>query len=140
MTVVLMLDESSAMAFHGQRQSSDRSITDYVVKNTSQRIVVSPYTANLIRRQCPALIASNRLLVDVNPFEKASGNDIVINEEFSMRLYAYKIDRLLIARWHETYPGDLHSDLDLSRFALTEKKEIKGESHERITLEFYIRK
>lgn len=140
MTVVLMLDSGNAMASHGQRQSSDRNITDYVVRNLTGRIVVSPYTANLIKRQCPALIASSRLVIDDKPFEKAAGSDIVINEEFQMRLYAYKIDRLMVARWNQSYPGDMYSDLDLSRFSLTEKKDIQGESHERITLEFYERR
>lgn len=140
MTVVLMLDSGNAMAFHGQRQSSDRNLTDYIVHSMNGRIVVSPYTANLIRRQCPALISSQRLVIEDKPFEKAAGSDIVINEEFQMRLYVYKIDHLVIARWNQSYPGDLYCDLDLSRFSFREKKDIQGESHERITLEFYDRK
>lgn len=137
MTVVVILDKNNGMSFHKQRQSSDRTIIEYIIRNIQGRILVSPYTADLIRRLVPSFASSPRLVTEQNPIEKAGPADIVINEEFLMRLNSYRIDRLLIARWAVTYPADMYLDLDLSRFQKESEIILTGTSHEKIAIESY---
>lgn len=51
------------------------------------------------------------------------------------------IEKIIIFRWHRTYPADQHFDIDLSggNWKICESVEFTGHSHERITIEVYLR-
>ena len=56
------------------------------------------------------------------------------------QLPAEKLEGLILYRWNRAYPSDVRWELDLSQFALTERAEFSGTSHETITRERYTRK
>lgn len=139
MIVVTILDKNNGMSFHKQRQSADKAIIEYIIRNMQGRILVSPYTADMIRRLTPAFASLPRLVTEQNPVEKAGPSGIVIDEEFPLRLNAYRIERLIICRWDTEYQADMFLDLDLSKFKKSDEIVISGSSHEKITIESYLK-
>ena len=53
--------------------------------------------------------------------------------------YEYRIEQIVIYLWNRVYPGDVFFDMDMENWILSEEKEWKGSSHDKITRRIYIR-
>ena len=47
--------------------------------------------------------------------------------------------KLIVFKWNRVYPKDFEFEIDLSKWKLEESSEFKGSSHDKITMEVYVR-
>lgn len=140
MTVIVTVSKNGGIAFNHRRQSSDRVLTEYILASLNGKLIVSPYTADLLKRQIPESALNARILVADDPMKEAGPDDVVFPECKSLRLDAYRINELVIANWNRDYPSDMKLDIDLGKFEKKASTDIKGNSHEKITITTYQKK
>ena len=81
------------------------------------------------------------LNVDDAFLQEAVDGDYCFVEDAALAPFERWIEKIIIFRWHRTYPADQHFDIDLSggNWKICESVEFTGHSHERITMEGYLR-
>ena len=81
------------------------------------------------------------LNVDDAFLQEAVDGDYCFVEDAALAPFERWIEKIIIFRWHRTYPADQHFDIDLSggNWKICESVEFTGHSHERITIEVYLR-
>lgn len=81
------------------------------------------------------------LNVDDAFLQEAVDGDYCFVEDAALTPFERWIEKIIIFRWHRTYPADQHFDIDLSggNWKICESVEFTGHSHERITIEVYLR-
>mgnify|MGYP004629091187 CR=1 FL=1 len=81
------------------------------------------------------------LNVDDAFLQEAVDGDYCFVEDAALAPFERWIEKIIIFRWHRTYPADQHFDIDLSggNWKICESVEFTGHSHERITMEVYLR-
>lgn len=81
------------------------------------------------------------LNVDDAFLQEAVDGDYCFVEDAALTPFERWIEKIIIFRWHRTYPADQHFDIDLSggNWKICESVEFTGHSHERITMEVYLR-
>ena len=67
--------------------------------------------------------------------------DYCFVEDTALKSYERWIEKIIVFRWNRAYPADQSFDLDLcgGNWKLSESDEFAGYSHERITMEVYLR-
>ncbi len=131
MTLVLCLDDKSGMLFFQKRQSKDRILRKEMIRMAgSSRLVVSPYTAAQFEEDFPLTVSST-------PEKEAKEGDFLFLENTPLPKEGVK--RVILYRWNRAYPADWHFPEKeyLSSFALTQTRDFKGSSHEKITEEIW---
>ena len=72
--------------------------------------------------------------------EIAGEDDFCFVENVPVTQYISKIGKVYLFKWNRNYPTDFTFDLDLnSNFILISVEEFKGNSHELITLEVWVK-
>ena len=81
------------------------------------------------------------LNVDDAFLQEAVQGDYCFVEDTALKSYERWIEKLIVFRWNRAYPADQSFDLDLcgGNWKLSESDEFAGYSHERITMEVYLR-
>lgn len=134
MKIIVCLDDKCGMAFGGRRQSRDRVLCERILEITGDaRVLMSPQSHKLFTDQ------DCRLIPDSNYLSLAQGDDYCFIETDSPAPFEQEIKEIIIFRWNRVYPSDLKFNISLDGFSLTESREFKGSSHEKITEEVYRR-
>ena len=81
------------------------------------------------------------LNVDDAFLQEAVEGDYCFVEGAALTPYERWIEKMILFRWNRTYPADQFFDIDLcgGNWKLSESIEFAGHSHERITMEVYLR-
>lgn len=135
MKVFAAIDDKGGTMFARRRQSQDVVLREHILALTSGgKLLLSAYTAKQFEKHG----ASNVAVCD-DLFAVAGADDFCFAEEQSLALHAGKIDVLYLCKWNRAYPSDKKFDLDLNGFVLKTTTDIKGKSHEKITIEEWIK-
>ena len=133
MRLIFCIDDKGGMMFFGKRQSQDKSLRDWIV-NYAQgaKLWMSPYSAKQFDE-------SLNISVDDGQMSKAEENDVCFIEDGDYS--ADKAGEIVLCKWNRHYPSDKVFDIDLKSlgFKKVGSEEIKGSSHDKITIERYRR-
>ncbi len=133
MLAALCLDDRDGLSFNRRRLSRDRAQQeDLLTLCRGGTLWLAPCSAPLFDW------AADRVTVDEALLDRAGPGELCFLED---RLPPMEtVEGLILYRWNRTYPADVHFRPDLSAFALTERTEFPGTSHEVMTREIYRRK
>lgn len=129
MKVIVCVDDRMGMTFNQRRLSQDHLLIKDVLTLTNGQVWMNEYSSSLFQKKG---------IVD-NDFLKKS-DDYCFVENVSIKPYLYKIDELIIYYWNRKYPADMYFDIDLSEWKILDHIEFKGNSHEKILRERYVKK
>ena len=133
MLIAVCVDDRNGMAFNGRRLSRDRAqLADLLAFCAGRHLWAGPVSASLLEGS-GAEVAADFL-------DRAGVGDACFVQDRALTSYLDRIEGLLLYRWNRAYPADTWLDLDLAAFELTDRRELAGTSHERITRECYLRK
>lgn len=133
MKLVLCVDDRLGMMFNGRRQTQDSILRDYLVKMALPAgLWMSPYTEKQFKNSKYPITVSNDLTATPD------GCYCLIEDG---EIPTNNIEEVLLVKWNRTYPADKYFNSEmLGELELCHNEEIKGSSHDKITLEFYRRK
>ena len=129
MKVIVCVDDRMGMFFNKRRLSQDYLFIKDVLTLTNGHVWMNEYSSSLFQKEG---------IVD-NDFLKKS-DDYCFVENVDIKPYLYKIDELIIYYWNRKYPADMYFDVDLSEWKMLDHIEFKGNSHEKILRERYVKK
>ena len=133
MRLIFCIDDKGGMMFFGKRQSQDKSLRDWIV-NYAQgaKLWMSPYSAKQFD-------ANPDISVDDGYMSKAEENDVCFIEDGDYS--ADRANEIVLCKWNRHYPSDKVFDIDLKSlgFKKVGSEDIKGSSHDKITIERYRR-
>lgn len=133
MKVIVCVDEYGGMLFGGKRQSRDPAVSEDILNDIADRsLFISPFSKKIF-------CAAKNIKIRKNPLLRAKDNDFCFIEDIALLPYVKKIDTIIIYNWNRHYPSDKFFDIPLSEngFNLSERSELIGVSHEKITKEIY---
>lgn len=160
MIVIVCVDDEFGMLFNQRRQSRDCVLTEDILKTVGdKRLLIDEFSKTLFLRDlahgngtaqtdssfsgdsmpldgsaCKNLVVSKNLLSD------AADGDFCFVEDKEIKPYMKKIEQLIIYKWNRSYPSDFKLDVSLLEgFHLKSITDFKGNSHEKITKEVYVR-
>ena len=132
MIVFVCVDDENGMLFNRRRQSRDRAVVRDILQTCQEaQLWMDFYSAKLFAGEEGNFQATEDFL------GLAGAGEYCFVENRELAPFAEKIERLIVYRWNRKYPGDFFLDLELSNWALLEKTEFPGNSHEKITKEIY---
>ena len=134
MKLMVCLDERGGMMFHHRRQSRDRTVIgDMLQLCGTKPLWMDAYSAGMFSHD-PA-----RVVTDENFLLRTPWGSYGFAEKGPLMPYEYRIEQIVIYLWNRVYPGDVFFDMDMENWILTEEKEWKGSSHDKITRRIYSR-
>ena len=77
--------------------------------------------------------------VDESFVLEAANGEYCFVENVSLKDYEKWIEKMIVFKWNRVYPKDFEFELDLSKWKLAESSEFKVSSHDKITMEVYVR-
>ncbi len=135
MTGILCIEDEGGILFHQRRVSRDRLLVDWIMEKIGKRkLWMRPYS---------------KLLFDAYPVEtaedylaQAGDGDFCFIEDGTYTEYVDKLAGLLLCKWNRHYPSDLkfQGSILAEGWQLEAVYEVKGSSHERITVEEWKKK
>ncbi len=134
MIVIACIDDNCGMMFNNRRQSRDRVIIEKIIDIADGQIWMNHYSYSLFEKG-----ESHRINIDDAFLSEATEGDYCFVENCSLKQYEKYIEKIILFKWNRVYPADLHFDIDLSGWMLSQSKEFVGNSHELITMEVYER-
>lgn len=137
MIAVVCLDDKNGMSFNHRRQSQDACLRACVIDMAKgSRLWMAPYSAEQFGAE-----GAGQIRVSGSFLEEAGKGDYAFVEDRELAPFVDKLEKLVVFRWNRVYPGDRYLDLDLTGGAWHKKetRDFSGKSHERITMEVYVR-
>ena len=132
MTVIVCLDDKNGMLFGGKRQSRDIEVVKKVQElSVGKRLWMNEYSKGLFN--------IDAIFVDEDFLEKAEAGDVCFVENKSLSDFRDKIKQLVVFKWNRVYPSNFKFDILLSDYKLESSIDFKGNSHEKITQEVYMK-
>lgn len=126
MKLIAVIEDRGGMMFNHRRVSKDRELVlrvEELIKG--HRLWIHPCSADLF----PDAI------VDGNFLGNAGEEDFCFVEDCSVKGFENRVQEVFLFHWNRRYPADIFFDLPMDQFSLVHTEEIKGYSHEKITLE-----
>ncbi len=135
MTVCVCIDDGMGISFNSRRQSKDMALISKLCSRAQgKRILIKEYSAKLFSE-------SDATIQVTNSFSEASADDFFFVECEDAAKYIKDAECVIIYRWNRRYPSDvkLSAHPDSLGFKISEQCEFKGNSHEKITEEIWIK-
>ena len=137
MIVIACLDDNGGMMFNHRRQSQDSVLRAHIAELVGDaRLWMNHYSAQQFDTE-----SIQHLNVDDAFLQEAVQGDYCFVEDTALKPYERWIEKIIVFRWNRVYPADQSFDIDLcgGKWKLSESDEFAGHSHERITMEVYLR-
>lgn len=134
MKIIVCMDERGGFCFFGKRQSRDKAVIEIILTTVKQkRLFMNKYSSALFED-------ISNLVVREDFLDAAEKDDYCFVENTDFSHFKEKTDTVIIFCWNRAYPYDKKITEDfLKDFALKEKNEFKGNSHDKITKEIYVK-
>lgn len=133
MILVSCVDNDFGMLFNMRRQSQDREVRrDLIELAAGKTIWMNAYSARQFHEEAP-------IRVDDAFLEKAGEGEWAFAETENAKAVEDRIEKIVLYHWNRSYPADFHWEIDLNSWRLVLSREIPGFSHEKITVEEYVR-
>ena len=133
MTLIFCIEKSKGMLLFKKRHATDNVLRQWIIEKTAgSNLWMSNYSAGQFKEK--AIIK-----VDDEYDAKATDGDYCFVEDKGYDLE--KTNEIILCNWNRKYPSDKFFDIDLKAngFKKVENFDIKGSSHEKITIETYRR-
>ena len=131
MTTAICIDDNNGMLFFGKRQSRDKAvIADFMKSAGGGKAYIKEFSAKLFEGQ--------NVSVDNNCLKNAGEKDYCFIENEDITPYAAKINKIILYKWNRDYPYDMQFKMP-GGFKLQSSTEFKGNSHDKITKEVYVK-
>lgn len=135
MKVIVCCEKSNGMMFNDRRVSHDRVVSERIIELTkSNKLWMDSYSYSLFEKLNP-----KNINLAENTLAEVAESEYCFVEKQSLALYEKWISEIVVFRWDRDYPTDKELDIDLSQWKLKHSEEFSGNSHEKITMEVYIR-
>ncbi len=134
MIAAICIDDNNGMMFNKRRLSQDREIINDLIRNFGKhRIFTNNFSSILFEDY------NDKVIIDDNLMSVAKKNDVCFIENIEINKYSDKINGIILYRWNRKYPSDMKLNMNLSNFKLDTQYDFKGNSHDKITREVYIK-
>lgn len=135
MKVIICLDDNNGMMFNKRRQSRDAVVMEKIMEITkSSKLWISRYSVSIFKD-----LQINNINVDESFVLEASEGEYCFVEDICLKNYEKWIEEITVFRWNRVYPNDFKFDINLSAWKLVESFEFRGNSHDKITMEVYVK-
>lgn len=138
MILIIAIDDSNGMAFNNRRQSQDREVRTRIISlSAGSRLWVNHYTARQFEQdgKVPA-----HLNVDEAFLTEAAPGEYCFAENVPVAHCEKWVEKIILFKWNRRYPADTYFDIiEKKHWNLTSVEEFAGSSHEKITMEVYIK-
>lgn len=135
MIVIVCIDDNLGMTFNKRRQSRDILLIQKVVEMAkNSKIWVNKYSYPLFEE-----VGTVNVNVDETFLSEAANGEYCFVENKELKPFEKWIEKMIVFRWNKSYPADQTFDIDLSKWQLSEVSEFEGNSHEKITVEVYVK-
>lgn len=135
MNVIVCIDDNYGMMFNKRRLSKDITLTKKIAEITkSSKLWLNKYSYSLFEQ-----LNTSNINVDENYLAEATNGEFCFVEDKELKPYEKWIENLIVFRWNRSYPADQTLDIDLSKWRLSKTNEFEGNSHEKITMEVYVK-
>ena len=127
----ICLDDNNGILFNKRRQSQDRVVRKKIMDIVGDGILcMSPYSTKMFSKDGYSNVKAVEGVVPSGFYFFESGN---IPYEYIRKLYVF--------RWNRVYPFDERVDIGyfINNFNLVQLDEMKGSSHEKVTVEVFER-
>ena len=131
MKLIFCIDDKKGMMFFGKRQSQDSVLREWIINHTADsKLWMSAYSARQFSDQ-------SGYTVDDNYVVNASTGDYCFIEDKGYSLD--NVSEIILCKWNRKYQADKVFDIDLKAngFKKVSSEDIKGSSHDKITIETY---
>lgn len=133
MKLIFCVEKSNGTMLFGKRQTSDKALTEHLLQIIGgSKLWVSKYSSELFK-------AAKNLIADDNYKDKAGIADYCFIEDKEYNLDS--ANEIILCRWNRKYPSDTFLNIDriCELFEKVSAENIVGSSHEKITIERYVR-
>ena len=135
MIVIVCLDTARGMLFAHRRQSRDKAVTERIQNICNgKKLWMDSYSARLYGD-----LNEVEILVEDDYLSRAGEGEFCFVETKQLRFMEAEIEGILVFWWNRIYPADMFFDLDLAKWKKVRENEFSGNSHKKITEEYYIR-
>lgn len=132
MNMIICLDDNNGIAFNHRRQTKDRVVSEQIREYLKDQVLrCDPYSAELFSNM--HIEASDDYIT------RAAKEDWCFVELTDPATFPSPPEKILLYRWNRIYPADVSCTLRLEDYKLSSSKEFAGFSHEKITMEEYIK-
>jgi len=131
MKLIFCIDDKKGMMFFGKRQSQDSVLREWIINHTTgSKLWMSTYSAKQFSDQ-------TNYMVDDNYITNAMVGDFCFIEDKGYSLD--NVSEIILCKWNRKYQADKVFDIDLKAngFKKVSSEDIKGSSHDKITIETY---
>ena len=131
MKLIFCIDDKKGMMFFGKRQSQDSVLREWIISHTTGgNLWMSNYSA----KQFKDLTG---YIADDDYQTKATVGDYCFVEDKGYSLEG--VSEIILCHWNRKYQADKVFDIGLKAngFIKIESEDIKGSSHDKITIETY---
>ena len=135
MNVIICIDDNLGMMFNNRRLSKDITLTKRIVEIAkNSKLWLNKYSYCLFEQ-----FNTSNINVDENFLAEAANGEYCFVENKKLKPFEKWIEKMIIFRWNRSYPADQTFDIDLAKWQLCEVSEFEGNSHEKITMEVYVK-
>lgn len=137
MILIAFVDDDGGMMFNHRRQSRDRAALQMILNmTTGAALWMNAYSAPLFTE-----FAAPQIQVDAQFLDKAGPVDYCFVENVDISPYLPFIEKIILFHWNRAYPSDMKFSikLDGGKWQLISTEDFPGSSHEKITLEVYVK-
>lgn len=128
MKLIVCLDDNKGMMFNNRRQSRDRVLIENVLEYCKgEKLYTNEYSSKLFPENSVEIIEDTKEIINGYCFAE----NFTVNED--------DIEEIIVYKWNRVYPADVHFNIDLDNWNLTETVDFEGSSHDKITREIYVR-
>ena len=131
MKLIFCLEKDKGMMFFGKRHSKDRELRKKLIEMTKgHKLWMSNYSAKQFAGYS-SIIADNEYIAKAEPDDYC----FVEDKEYSID----GVSEIVLCYWNRKYPADKFFEIDLKMegFKKVSTEDIKGSSHEKITIEVW---
>lgn len=131
MKLIFCIDDKKGMMFFGKRQSQDSVLREWIISHTTgSTLWMSNYSAKQFK-DLTGYIADDEYQT------KADVGDYCFVEDKGYSLE--KASEVILCKWNRKYQADKVFDVDIKSngFKKVSSEDIKGSSHDKITIEIY---
>lgn len=133
MHLILCVDDRDGVSFFGRRLSRDRELCDHILRLTDgSHLWMSSYSAKLF--------PDNVVCVDTDFQHKADPGEYCFWETAPFPETNEDLESVILYHWNRIYPSTVRFPRKLlDSMHLENTEEFTGSSHERITMERFVR-
>lgn len=136
MHIITCVDNRMGTFFNNRRQSRDANLCQKVLTLAgTNKLYMNSYSLPLFKE-----MEHSNIVVDEEFLKVAGKDDYCFAEGQDISLYLQNAESLIIFKWNRDYPYDKALDVNLELWHLQSAEDFAGSSHEKITMEKYVRR